>query len=98
MDSMIQPMRMDDLSDRTVLTVRICSDGNREWLDSSGRIALIFCEKSQWWARESNQHPRVLCHSEIEAFDSLLKNRLAEIRAEAHRKALARIKEMEEEG
>ena len=39
-------------SDRMVLTVRMCKDGNREWLSSDGRIALVFFERGKWWARD----------------------------------------------
>ena len=99
MESLIQSMEQHDLSDRVALTVRICSDGNREWLDASGRIALVFFENGYWWARESNKNvSRICCDSEKEALDTVLFHRLVEIRKEAHRQALIRIQELEEEG
>lgn len=77
MESMVRPLAFD--SDRAVLTVRLTSDGHREWLDASGKIALIFFEHGKWWVRESNRHSRIECSGELEALDTF-NARLAEIK------------------
>lgn len=82
MDSLIQPMTMAVPTDRVTLTVRLCADGTREWLDPSGKVALIFFEKGKWWYRQSPSHSRWEADSESDALDGLL-YRLGEIKKEA---------------
>lgn len=68
---------LSDQSDRMVLTVRVCSDGTREWLSADGRTALVFFEKHRWWARLDGNSPRTDHVTELEALDALLKPTLA---------------------
>lgn len=81
----LQPLTSE--SDRVVLTVRMSSDGKREWLDASGRVALVFFERGFWWARESDRHSRHKCVSELDALNALLTNRLRQVRYDAFTKA-----------
>jgi hypothetical protein len=69
-------------SDRVGLSVRVCADGNREWLTADGKTALVFFEKGSWWARHSNKDPRQMFLSESAALDHLLNQQLKALRAD----------------
>jgi transcriptional/translational regulatory protein YebC/TACO1 len=72
---------LSDNSDRLLLTVRICRDGNREWLDNFGRVALVFFEKGKWQSRPNNRTPFTFHNSEQEALDALLNDDLRKLRS-----------------
>ena len=71
------------------LTVRVSSDGHREYRDSRGRVALAFFEHGKWWARvntasdgtyrafdqHGNSMGRQEFASEFKAFSSLIPSR-----------------------
>lgn len=67
-------------SDRMVLTVRVCSDGNREWLSSDGRYALVYFERNYWWGRRSYNDETLHFNEEVEALDYVLRQPLADLR------------------
>lgn len=67
-------------SDRLSLTVRLCRDGTREWLSTSGSIALVFFERGHWWSRASATSGRTQHDSEMEALDALLAEPLLTLR------------------
>lgn len=74
-------------SDRMILTVRMCKDGNREWLSSDGKLALVFFEKGKWYARgylsyePFDSKPRRSFDSEKEALDYQLTDPLEHLRS-----------------
>ncbi len=67
-------------SDRISLTVRICSDGEREWLDRTGCCALVYHERGKWWSRPAQNADLSEHSSEQEALDKLLNQSLLELR------------------
>ncbi len=57
------------ICDRALLTIRICSDGKREYLNHTGHHALVYFEKDSWWFRPSPYLDAVKCQTETQALD-----------------------------
>jgi hypothetical protein len=68
-------------SDRVVLTVRLTRDGHREWLDYTGKVALVFYERGCWWGRRSASSERFSFSTyECAALDYVLDPTIRELR------------------
>lgn len=59
------------IGDRLQVTFRFTRSGEREWLDSTGRIALVFFEHGSWWFRPDDRTPREEVPSEDEGLKRL---------------------------
>lgn len=73
---------LSTVSDRMLLTVRMASDGHREWLSDDGRIALVFYEAGSWWSRPSASAPRTKHKQETDALSALLTEPCLALRAD----------------
>lgn len=74
----LQPLQ--DQSDRISLTVRVCRDGQREWLSADDKTALVFFEAGCWWSRKSAASERFQHNNELAALNTLLEAPLLALR------------------
>lgn len=71
---------LHDQSDRLLLTVRVSSDGHREWLNHRGTTALVYFERGSWWARRNDKETAREYPSEMAALDALIDEPARELR------------------
>lgn len=67
-------------SDRIALTCRMTADNHREWLDSTGTVALVYHERGYWYARKNEFGRRACYETEMGALSHLLDEPLCELR------------------
>lgn len=73
---------ISDFSDRLGLTVRMCKDGNREWLAANGKFAVVFFERGFWIGRRVKGERKDDCLTEMEALTFVLDEDLMNLRNE----------------